>query len=171
MPTSSTTAALALGDAFAVVLLRARAFTRDDFALSHPAGSLGKRLLLRVADLMHTGDELPAMKLGTPLKEAVVCMSEKGLGMLAVVDEKKQLMGVFTDGDFRRLFEKRDSFSGLRVDDIMHLQPKTIHEEKLATEALKKMQENQINGLLVVNEHNILVGALNMHDLLVARII
>lgn len=80
-------------------------------------------------------------------------------------------MGVFTDGDFRRLFEKRDSFSGLRVDDIMHLQPKTIHEEKLATEALKKMQENQINGLLVVNEHNILVGALNMHDLLVARII
>ena len=170
-PTSSTTAALALGDAFAVVLLRARAFTRDDFALSHPAGSLGKRLLLRVADLMHTGDELPAMKLGTPLKEAVVCMSEKGLGLMAVVDEKKQLMGVFTDGDFRRLFEKRDSFSGLRVDDIMHLQPKTIHEEKLATEALKKMQENQINGLLVVNEHNILVGALNMHDLLVARII
>lgn len=170
-PTSSSTAALALGDALAVVLLRARAFTPDDFALSHPAGSLGKRLLLRVGDIMHTGSELPAVELGTPLKEAVVCMSEKGLGMLAVVDDKQRLIGLFTDGDLRRLFEKCDSFADLTVDDVMSVQPKTIPEERLATEALKLMQQNHVNGLLVVDRHNVLIGALNMHDMLVARIV
>ena len=170
-PTSSTTAVMALGDALAVVLLQARAFTPDDFALSHPAGSLGKRLLLRVADIMHKDEALPAVLLGTPLKEAIVRMSEKGLGMLAVIDAEGRLKGVFTDGDLRRLFQERDSFAGLKVDDIMHASPKTISADRLATEALKAMQSGHVNGLLVVEENGVLIGALNMHDLLMARIV
>ena len=170
-PTSSTTAVMALGDALAVVLLQARAFTPDDFALSHPAGSLGKRLLLRVADIMHKDEALPAVLLGTPLKEAIVSMSEKGLGMLAVTDAEGRLKGVFTDGDLRRLFQERDSFAGLKVDDIMHASPKTISADRLATEALKAMQIGHVNGLLVVEENGVLIGALNMHDLLMARIV
>lgn len=170
-PTSSTTAVMALGDALAVVLLKAREFTPDDFALSHPAGSLGKRLLLRVADIMHGGSGLPAVTEGTLLKEAIVIMSEKGLGMLAVVDGQGRLKGVFTDGDLRRLFQQRDHFAGLVVNDIMHPNPKTIAADRLATEALKQMQQNHINGLLVVEDDGVLVGALNMHDLLKARIV
>lgn len=170
-PTSSTTAVMALGDALAIVLLKARAFTPDDFALSHPAGSLGKRLLLRVADIMHGGKELPAVVCGTLLKDAIVRMSEKGLGMLAVTDGEGRLKGVFTDGDLRRLFQQRDDFKGLTVDDIMHTEPKTIAADKLATEALKHMQENHINGLLVTDSDGLLTGALNMHDLLMARIV
>ena len=170
-PTTSTTAVMALGDALAVVLLRARAFTPNDFALSHPAGSLGKRLLLRVADIMHGGDALPAVVSGTLLKEAIVRMSEKGLGMLAVTDEAGRLKGVLTDGDLRRLFQQRDNFAGLTVDDIMHTSPKTITADKLATEALKHMQANHINGLLVTEADGTLTGALNMHDLLMARIV
>ncbi|MDO4226658.1 SIS domain-containing protein [Neisseria sp.] len=170
-PTSSTTAVMALGDALAVVLLKAREFTPDDFALSHPAGSLGKRLLLRVADIMHGGENLPAVVSGTLLKDAIVIMSEKGLGMLAVTDGSGRLKGVFTDGDLRRLFQRRDNFAGLTVDEIMHANPKTITADKLATEALKQMQQNHINGLLVVEEDGLVVGALNMHDLLKARIV
>ena len=170
-PTSSTTAVMALGDALAVVLLQARAFTPDDFALSHPAGSLGKRLLLRVADIMHKDEALPAVLLGTPLKEAIVRMSEKGLGMLAVTDVEGRLKGVFTDGDLRRLFQERDSFAGLKVDDIMHASPKTSSADRLATDALKAMQSGHVNGLLVVEENGVLIGALNMHDLLMARIV
>lgn len=170
-PTSSTTAVMALGDALAIVLLKARAFTPDDFALSHPAGSLGKRLLLRVADIMHSGHGLPAVPSGTLLKDAIVTMSEKGLGMLAVIDEAGRLKGVFTDGDLRRLFQQRDEFKGLTVNDIMHTAPKTISADKLATEALKTMQQNHVNGLLVVDSDGLLTGALNMHDLLMARIV
>ncbi|MFC3873745.1 KpsF/GutQ family sugar-phosphate isomerase [Neisseria musculi] len=170
-PTSSTTAVMALGDALAVVLLKARGFTPDDFALSHPAGSLGKRLLLRVADIMHGGGGLPAVAGGTLLKDAIVTMSEKGLGMLAVTDGCGRLKGVFTDGDLRRLFQQRDNFAGLVVDEIMHTAPKTIGVDKLAAEALKQMQQNHINGLLVVEEGGLLVGALNMHDLLKAGIV
>ncbi|WP_240636940.1 CBS domain-containing protein, partial [Neisseria meningitidis] len=170
-PTTSTTAVMALGDALAVVLLRARAFTPDDFALSHPAGSLGKRLLLRVADIMHKGGGLPAVRLGTPLKEAIVSMSEKGLGMLAVTDGQGRLKGVFTDGDLRRLFQECDNFTGLSIDEVMHTHPKTIAAERLATEALKVMQANHVNGLLVTDADGVLIGALNMHDLLAARIV
>lgn len=170
-PTSSTTAVLALGDALAVVLLKAREFTRDDFALSHPAGSLGKRLLLRVSDIMHSGDGLPVVGSGTLLKDAIVSMSEKGLGMLAVADSEGRLKGVFTDGDLRRLFQEREHFSGLTVDDIMHAEPKTIGPDRLATEALKMMQQYHINGLLVCGADGKLIGALNMHDLLRARIV
>ncbi|QIH20054.1 KpsF/GutQ family sugar-phosphate isomerase [Neisseria gonorrhoeae] len=170
-PTTSTTAVMALGDALAVVLLRARAFTPDDFALIHPAGSLGKRLLLRVADIMHKGGGLPAVRLGTPLKGAVVSMSEKGLGMLAVTDGQGCLKGVFTDGDLRRLFQECDNFTGLSIDEVMHTHPKTISAERLATEALKVMQANHVNGLLVTDADGVLTGALNMHDLLAARIV
>lgn len=169
-PTSSTTAVLALGDALAVALLKARAFTPDDFALSHPAGSLGRRLLLTVRDLMHTGDELPAVQEGTPLKTAVVQMSGKGLGMLAVTDGAGSLKGILTDGDLRRLFETHDHFSGLTVNDVMKRTPVTITPDKLASEAVKLMQQKKIGGLLVC-ENGKLEGALNMHDLLKARVV
>lgn len=169
-PTSSTTAVLALGDALAVALLNARSFTRGDFALSHPAGSLGRRLLLTVADVMHSGDALPAVAEGTPLKTAVVAMSEKSLGMLAVIDKQGSLKGIFTDGDLRRLLETRDTLAGLTVDEIMKPDPVTIAPDKLAAEAAKLMQQKRIGGLLV-SEQGRLVGALNMHDLLRERVV
>ena len=170
-PTSSTTAMLALGDALAVVLLQAREFTLADFALSHPAGSLGKRLLIQVKDLMHGGDELPAVVEGTLLKDGIVRMSETGLGMLAIVNKQGCIKGIFTDGDLRRLFQGRDDFTGLLVEEVMHPGPQTISPDKLATEALKQMQQSRVSGLLAADENGRLVGALNMHDLLKARII
>ena len=163
-------AVLALGDALAVSLLNARSFTRGDFALSHPAGSLGRRLLLTVADVMHSGDALPAVAEGTPLKTAVVAMSEKSLGMLAVIDQQGSLKGIFTDGDLRRLLEIRDSLAGLTVDEIMKPDPVTIAPDKLAAEAAKLMQQKRIGGLLVTDNGR-LVGALNMHDLLRERVV
>ncbi|MDO5639114.1 MAG: KpsF/GutQ family sugar-phosphate isomerase [Neisseria sp.] len=169
-PTSSSTAMLALGDALAVALLQARAFTPDDFALSHPAGSLGKRLLMQVKDVMHTGDELPAVAEGTLLKDGIVRMSETGLGMLAVVNKSGCITGIFTDGDLRRLFQTRDDFTGLLVEQVMHPNPQTISPARLATEAVKQMQESRVSGLLAADENGRLVGALNMHDLLKARI-
>ncbi len=170
-PTSSTTAVLALGDALAIVLLKARQFTSEDFALSHPAGSLGKRLLLTVGDLMHSDSELPAVEEHTLLKTAIVKMSEKGLGMLAIVDASGCLKGILTDGDLRRLFEKRDTFAGLTMNDVMHVSPHSITPEKLASEAVKFMQDKRVSGLLVCDEAGKLVGALNMHDLLKARVV
>lgn len=170
-PTSSTTAVLVLGDALTVALLRARAFTPDDFALSHPAGSLGKRLLLTVADVMHGGRDLPLVTADTPLQQAIVTMSEKGLGMLVVVDEHGQLAGVFTDGDLRRLFQRQDHLAGLILADTMGRHPKTIAPQQLATEALKLMQRDKVNGLVVVDDNHQPIGALNMHDLLQARIV
>ncbi len=170
-PTTSTTAALALGDALAVVLLQARQFSPNDFALSHPAGSLGKRLLVRVADLMHHGADLPVVAQDTDLREAIVTMSEKGLGLTAVTDDAGQLCGVFTDGDLRRLFQTRNDFIGLDMQQVMGRAPKTIGADKLASEALHRMQTERVNALLVVDEHLHLVGALNMHDLLKAGIV
>ena len=170
-PTSSTTAVLVLGDALTVALLRARAFTPEDFALSHPAGSLGKRLLLTVADLMHSGDTLPLVGEQTPLHEAIITMSEKGLGMLVVVNAHGQLSGVFTDGDLRRLFQQQTQLAEVRMADIMQPQPHTISSDKLAVEALKQMEDNKINGLIVIDAHARPLGALNMHDLLQARIV
>ncbi|OSI13575.1 CBS domain-containing protein, partial [Neisseria dumasiana] len=119
-PTSSSTAALALGDALAVALLRARSFTPDDFALSHPAGSLGKRLLLRVADIMRTGERLPVAKTDTLLREGILIMSEKGLGMICIVDDEGKVLGIFTDGDLRRVFEKHEKVNNLTLDSVMH---------------------------------------------------
>ena len=160
-----------MGDALAVVLLKARSFTPQDFALSHPAGSLGRRLLLTVGDIMHGGDSLPAVAEHTPLKTALVRMSEKGLGMLAVTDSTGCLKGVLTDGDLRRLFERRDHFADLSVNDVMTTAATAIAPERLASEALKLMQHKRINSLPVCTADGKVVGALNMHDLLKAGIV
>lgn len=172
-PTSSTTAVLAVGDALAISLLKARQFTRDDFALSHPAGSLGRRLLLTVGDVMHKNQELPSVTPETTLRAGIITMSEKGLGMLAIVDNAGVLQGILTDGDLRRLFSQYDKVTHLTVGEVMKPNPTTITENKLATEAVKLMQNKRISGLLVINNENerILIGALNMHDLLKARVV
>lgn len=170
-PTSSTTAVMVLGDALTVALLRARQFTPEDFALSHPAGSLGKRLLLTVADVMHDKMDMPLVQEQTLLKQAIVTMSEKGLGMLLVVDAAGQLCGLFTDGDLRRLFQNNQQLDGLVMRNVMHADPITITADRLATEALKLMQTNKVNGLAVINEKHYPIGAINMHDLLQARIV
>lgn len=169
-PTSSTTAVLALGDALAIVLLKARQFTPEAFALSHPAGSLGRRLLLTVGNVMHTGEALPSVLEHTPLKTAVIRMSEKGLGLLGVTDDSGSLKGILTDGDLRRLFETHDHFADLTVNHVMKAQPITTQPEKLASEAVKLMQRHNINGLLVCDKQGTLLGALNMNTLLRARV-
>ena len=169
-PTSSTTAVLALGDALAIALLNARQFTPEDFALSHPAGSLGRRLLLTVGDVMHSGDALPVVRPESSLREAIIQMSGKGLGMVAVADGAGCLAGVFTDGDLRRLFERHEQLPDLPMSEVMTRHPAAISPEKLLSEALKLMQEKRINGLPVC-ESGRLVGALNMYDLLKARIV
>lgn len=170
-PTASTTAALALGDALAVALLDARGFSADDFARTHPGGSLGRRLLIHVRDVMHTGAALPHINDEASLKSALLEMTEKGLGMTAVVDADGKVMGVFTDGDLRRALEHALDLQQARVVDLMTRTPKTIHADALAVEAVEKMETLKINGLLVVDDAHRLVGALNMHDLLKAGVV
>jgi arabinose-5-phosphate isomerase len=170
-PTASTTAALALGDALAVALLDARGFSADDFARTHPGGSLGRRLLIHVRDVMHTGDELPKIDRDASLKTALLEMTRKKLGMTAVVDAADKVVGVFTDGDLRRALEHALDLQQARVTDLMTHQPKTIHADELAVAAVEKMDTLKINGLLVVDDDNTLVGALNMHDLLKAGVV
>ena len=170
-PTASTTAALALGDALAVALLDARGFSADDFARTHPGGSLGRRLLIHVRDVMHTGDELPKIDHDASLKVALLEMTKKGLGMTAVVDAAGRVAGVFTDGDLRRALEHALDLQQARVTDLMTRNPKTIHADELAVAAVEKMETLKINGLLVVDADNTLVGALNMHDLLQAGVV
>ena len=170
-PTASTTAALALGDALAVALLDARGFSADDFARTHPGGSLGRRLLIHVRDVMHTGKALPQIGHDASLKTALLEMTEKGLGMTAVVDAAGKVAGVFTDGDLRRALEHALDLQQARVTDLMTHHPKTIHADELAVAAVEKMETLKINGLLVVDEGNVLVGALNMHDLLKAGVV
>ena len=169
-PTTSTTVALALGDALAVTLLDARNFREEDFALSHPGGSLGRRLLVRVADVMHHGEALPTVTPSTPLKDALYEISRKGLGMTASCDAEGGLVGVFTDGDVRRVLD-RGLFDPLApVSSAMNPHPRTIAPERLAAEALQTLEHDKINGLLVVAQGK-LVGALNMHDLLRAGVV
>jgi arabinose-5-phosphate isomerase len=170
-PTASTTAALAMGDALAVVLLEARGFSAEDFARTHPGGSLGRRLLVHVRDLMHTGERLPRVTLTASTKEALLEMTDKGLGMTAVVDETDRVRGVFTDGDLRRALESKLDILSTAVDQVMTPNPKTIGPDQLAIEAVEKMDRLRINGLLVVNESGQLEGALNMHDLLNAGVV
>ncbi len=169
-PTASTTAVLALGDAIAVSLLEAKGFTPDDFALSHPGGSLGKRLLLHVEDLMHTAENFPAVTPQTSVKDALLEITDKRLGMTAVLDDNKHLLGIFTDGDLRRAFEK-----GINVDtpieSVMTTGGKTITADALAVDAVGLMERNSIPCLIVVNEHNKPVGAVHMHDLLKAGVV
>ena len=170
-PTASTTAALAMGDALAVALLESRGFTEEDFARSHPGGALGRRLLLLIDDLMHTGDAIPRVSTDTPLTDALVEMSRKGLGMTAIVDARGKLAGVFTDGDLRRTIDHKVDLHAAVARDVMTAGCKTVHPGMLAAEALQIMDSTKINALPVVNDDNELVGALNMHDLLRAGVV
>ena len=171
-PTSSTTATLAMGDALAVALLEARGFTADDFARSHPAGSLGRRLLLHITDVMHAGDDVPRVSATATLSEALVEMSRKRLGMTSVVDGEGRLLGLFTDGDLRRTLD--DAALDVRtamIADVMTRNPRTIAADQLAVEAARLMEDHKISGLIVVDDAGRAVGALNIHDLLRARVV
>jgi arabinose-5-phosphate isomerase len=170
-PTASTTAALVMGDALAVALLEARGFSKEDFALSHPGGALGRRLLLRVSDIMHTGASMPRVASGTPLVKALVEMTAKGLGTTAVVDNDNRVMGIYTDGDLRRTLDSGTDIHNVGIDDVMTTNCRTISAAALAAEALHMMEEYKINALLVVDDARTLVGMLNMHDLLRARVV
>jgi arabinose-5-phosphate isomerase len=170
-PTASTTAALALGDALAVALLDAKGFGEEDFARSHPGGSLGRRLLTRVRDVMHTDDSIPAVPDTATLADAVLEISRKGLGMTAIVDDGKHLLGIYTDGDLRRTLERKVDFSTTPVNTVMSRNPRSIGPDALAVEAVQLMEQYNISQLPVVGSKNILVGALNMHDLLKAKVI
>ena len=170
-PTASTTAALAMGDALAVALLESRGFTEEDFARSHPGGALGRRLLLLIDDLMHTGDAIPKVSIDTSLTDALMEMTRKGLGMTAVVDARNKLVGIFTDGDLRRTIDHKIDLHDATVKDVMTADCKTVHPGMLAAEALQIMDSTKINALPVVNDDNELVGALNMHDLLRAGVV
>jgi arabinose-5-phosphate isomerase len=170
-PTASTTATLAMGDAMAVALLAARGFTADDFALSHPGGNLGKRLLLTLKDVMHSGTNTPIISISQSIKDALIEMSAKGLGMTAIVDNKQQLAGLFTDGDLRRILEQRIDIHDTPIAVVMTKQCTTAPQNMLAAEALNIMEKKRINGLIVINEHNQPIGALNMQDLLKAGVL
>lgn len=172
-PTSSTTAALVMGDALAISLLQWRGFTEEDFARSHPAGSLGRRLLLRVSDVMHTGAAIPAVGSGEPVSQAIVEMTRKELGMTAIVDPQAsdRLLGVFTDGDLRRALQSSLDLNGTRVAELMTRECVTVNADELAVEAAQVMEVHKIDKLLVVDDDGRLVGALNIHDLLRAGVV
>ncbi|KRI78979.1 MULTISPECIES: KpsF/GutQ family sugar-phosphate isomerase [Acinetobacter] len=170
-PTSSTTATLVLGDALAVALLEARGFTADDFARSHPAGALGKRLLLHVKHLMHTGDELPKVSPDTPMNQVLYEISNKRLGLTTIVDEQEHLLGIFTDGDLRRLIDKQQGFDvNLPVSEVMTKKPSTISQEARAVEALQQLNLKKISQFVVVDDQNKVIGVISMHDLIQAGV-
>ncbi|MCG9641634.1 arabinose-5-phosphate isomerase KdsD [Vibrio sp. Isolate34] len=168
-PTTSTTATLVMGDALAVALLQARGFTAQDFALSHPGGALGRQLLLKLDDIMHTGDALPVVAPNALVRDALLEISQKGLGMTAIVGEDGQMAGIFTDGDLRRILDKRVDIHNTQIGDVMTLNPTVAEPNMLAVEGLNLMQAKSINGLMLCQEGK-LVGALNMHDLLKAGV-
>ncbi len=165
-PTSSTTATLAMGDAIAIALLEAREFSAEDFALSHPGGTLGRRLLLHISNIMHTGDEMPVVTATTTLSEALLEMTRKGLGTTAVVDADNKVLGVFTDGDLRRTLDAGVDVRSAVISEVMTRNCKTAPAEWLAVEALSLMEDHKINALLIVDKEQRLIGVLNMHDLL-----
>ena len=169
-PTASTTATLAMGDAMAVVLLKSRGFTAEDFALSHPSGTLGKRLVLRVEDVMHAGDKVPAVEGTVSLSDGLIEMSQKGLGMTAIVDGDRRLLGIFTDGDLRRAMDAGKNVHETGMSEVMHRDCLTARPDTMAAEAVHILEENQITALLVTDESGVLVGALNIHDLFRAGI-
>ena len=170
-PTSSTTATLVMGDAIAVALLEAKGFTANDFALSHPGGSLGRKLLLRISDIMHTHDDIPAVKNDETISQALLEVSRKGLGMTAVIDDQNTLVGIFTDGDLRRILDARIDIHQTPISQVMTQNCVTINEHTLAAEALAVIEDKKISGLIVVNKQNNPVGAFNMHDLLRAGVL
>lgn len=170
-PTASTTATLALGDALAVALLDARGFREEDFARSHPGGALGRRLLTHVYDVMRQGDAIPAVRLNVSLSEALLEITRKGIAMTAIVDDDFRPIGVFTDGDLRRLLERVQDFTKLKIADVMHTNPRVIRPDQLAVEAVELMEQFRINQLLVADAEGKLVGALHIHDLTRAKVI
>ena len=170
-PTTSTTATLALGDALAIVLLEARDFRADDFARSHPGGSLGRRLLTHVKDVMRSGADIPITHINANIKEALFEISKKRLGMTVIIDAQEQVQGIFTDGDLRRMLEKSLSLEGVHLQDVMTHHPRNISKDILAAQAVEIMERFRINHLLVVDAHGKLEGVLSMHDLLASKII
>ena len=170
-PTASTTAALALGDALAVALLDAKGFGKEDFARSHPGGSLGRRLLTHVRDIMRSGERLPMVRVDAMLGEAILQITKKGLGMTAIVDADQRVLGIYTDGDLRRTLEKKLDINTTPVRDVMSANPRCIGADALAAEAVQIMEQYNISQMLVVGEQHQLVGALNVHDLLHAKVI
>lgn len=170
-PTASTTAALAMGDALVVATLFARGFTAEDFARTHPGGALGRRLLIHVRDLMHAGDALPVVDISASLKDALLEMTRKGLGMTAIVSADGRLEGIFTDGDLRRLLDRDVDVRSAMIADVMKRGPLTISQDVLAVEAVRVMEQTKVNGLLAVDGSGRLTGALNMHDLLRAGVV
>jgi arabinose-5-phosphate isomerase len=170
-PTSSTTASLAMGDALAVAMLQARGFTEQDFALSHPGGSLGRRLLLRVSDIMHTGEAIPVVPKSATLKQALLEITNKGLGMTAITDTHSKLLGIFTDGDLRRTLDTQADIQTAMITEHMTANCVTIQAEQIASDALTLMDEKKINALIVTDINGQIQGALNMHDLLRAGIV
>lgn len=170
-PTASTTATLVMGDALAVTLLELKGFTKEDFARSHPAGSLGKKLLLGIEDVMRTGDQVPKVNANSSFSEALVEMNQKGLGMTAVLGNGSEVMGVFTDGDLRRTLNQFDEYKEQPIGELATRNPIMIDVDKMAVEAAQMMETHKIHSLLVVNAENELVGALNIHDLLRAGVV
>jgi arabinose-5-phosphate isomerase len=170
-PTASTTAQLALGDALAVALLDARGFKEEDFARSHPGGALGRKLLTHVSDVMRSGDAVPQVRLDTPFTELMREMSAKGLGASAVVDAERRVLGIFTDGDLRRLVEKGVDLRSTKASDVMHANPRTVRANSLAVEAAALMEQYRITSVLVVDDNEVLCGALNTNDLMRAKVI
>lgn len=170
-PTASTTAALAMGDAIAVALLKSRNFTREDFARSHPGGLLGRRLLIYVEDIMHTGEQIPVVAYDASLQDALLEMTTKGLGMTGVVDEQNRLCGIYTDGDLRRTLNEGVDVYKAKIADVMTRNPTTIGADRLADEAIQLIRQHDFNGLYVVDHENRVQGALNMQVLLRAGIV
>jgi arabinose-5-phosphate isomerase len=170
-PTASTTAQLALGDAIAVALLDARGFKSTDFAQSHPAGALGRKLLTHVSDIMRSREMVPKVVKTATMSELLKEMSQKGLGATAIIDDQEKPCGIFTDGDLRRLIEAGQSFNGLLAKDVMHTNPLTISQSALAVDAVSVMESRSINTLLVVDDQDVLIGAINTNDLMRAKVI
>jgi arabinose-5-phosphate isomerase len=170
-PTASTTVTLALGDALAVALLDARGFKEEDFARSHPGGALGRRLLTHVRDVMRAGADVPMVTADVSLATALLEITQKGMGMTAIVDEQQRPIGVFTDGDLRRLIEKVQDFTKIVIRDVMHANPRRVRPEQLAVDAVAVMEQFRINQMLVVDQDERLVGALHIHDLTRAKVI
>jgi len=170
-PTTSTTVTLAMGDALAIALLESRGFSAEDFAFSHPGGALGRKLLLRVIDIMHKDAEVPRVKASQPLHQALLVMTEKGFGMTTVVSDDNTLLGVFTDGDLRRIVDGKVDINSATMADVMSANPKTIHGEILAAEALKIMEDSTITALIVEDENHHPIGVLHMHDILRAGVV
>lgn len=170
-PTSSTTATLVMGDALAMALLEARGFTHDDFAMSHPGGKLGRRLLVRVEDLMHSGDAIPMVSSNTTLADALIEMSQKGFGLTTVADDQRNIIGVFTDGDLRRALDAGTDLQSTQISTVMSSGFKTIAPGALAVEAAKAMQDANVYVLIVQNEEQPIAGIIKMHDLLQANVI